>query len=89
MKGSLPEFLKEALHPDAYIESSQIPVLKAQRRLSDRLQQEQTIKQRDDLKSLVEATRAKIISLTQSKVEMEQSKRDLEAKRERLAKELE
>jgi len=37
----------------------------------------------------VEATRAKIISLTQSKVEMEQSKRDLEAKRERLAKELE
>jgi len=34
-------------------------------------------------------TRRKIISLTQTKVEMEQSKRHLEAKRDRLSKELE
>ena len=89
LKGNLPESLEEALNPAAYIESRQIPVLKAQKRLSDQLQQEQTIKQRDDLKSLVEATHGKIISLTQSKAEMEQSKRDLEVKRERLTKELE
>ena len=89
LKGPLPEALEEVLHPVAYIESHQISVLRAQKCLSDRLQQEQTIKQRDDLKSLVEATRGKIISLTQSKADMEQSKRDLEAKQESLTKELE
>ena len=89
LKGILPETLEEALHPAVYIESHQISVLKAQKRLSDRLHQEQTIKQRDDLKSLVDATRGKIVSLTQSKVAMEQSKRDLEVKRDRLLKKLE
>ena len=80
LKGILPESLEDALHPAAYIESHQILVLKAQNRLSDRLHQEQTIKQRDDMKSLVDATRGKIVSLTQSKAAMEQFKRDLEAK---------
>ena len=89
LKGDLPEFLEEALHPAAYIESHQISVLKAQKRLSDRLHQEQMIKQRDDLKNLVETTRGKIASLTQSKADMEQFKRDLEVKRECLIKELE
>jgi len=89
LKGTLSESLEEALHPAAYIESHQISVFKAQKHLSDRLHQEQTIKQRDDLKNLVETTRGKIVSLTQSKVDIEQSKRDLEAKRERLIKELE
>ena len=89
LKGTLPESLEEALHPAAYIESHQISVLKAQKCLSDRLHQEQMIKQRDDLKDLVETTRGKIASLTQSKVDKEQSKRDLEIKRERLIKELE
>jgi len=89
LKVTLSESLEEALHPAAYIESHQISVLKAQKRLSDRLHQQQTIKQRDDLKNLVETTRGKIVSLTQSKADMEQSKRDLEAKRERLIKELE
>ena len=89
LKGTLSESLEEALHPAAYIECHQITVLKAQKRLSNRLHQEQTIKERDDLKNLVETTRRKIVSLTQSKVNMEQSKRDLEAKRERLIKELE
>ena len=77
------------MHPAAYIESHQISVLKAKKCLSDWLHQEQTIKQRDDLKNLVEKTRGKITSLTQSKADMEQSKRDLEVKRERLTKELE
>jgi len=89
LKGTLPEPLKEALHPASYIESHQISVLRAQKRLSDWLHQEQTIKQRDDLKNLAEMTRGKIVSLTQSKADMEQSKRDLEVKRECLIKELE
>ena len=89
LKGTLSESLEEALHPSAYIKSHQISILKAQKRLSNRLHQEQTIKQRDDLKNLVETTRGKIVSLTQSKADMEQSKRDLEAKREHLIKELE
>ena len=89
LKGALSESLEEALHPTAYIESHQISVSKAQKRLSDRLYQEQTIKQRDDLKNLVETTRGKIATLTQSKADMEQSKRDLEVKRESLIKELE
>ena len=88
-KGILPETLEEALHPAAYIESHQISVLKAQKHLSDRLHQEQTIKQRDDLKSLVETTRGKIVSLSRSKADIEQSKRDLEAKQVHLIKELE
>ena len=89
LKGTLPESLEEALHAAAYILSRQIPILRAQKHLSDWLHQEQTIKQRDDLKNLVEVTRGKIISLTQSKADMEQTKWDLEAKRERLTKELE
>ena len=89
LKGILPESLEEALHPAAYIESYQISILKAQKRLSDQLYQDQTIKQRDDLKNLVETTRGKIASLTQSKADMEQSKRDLEVKWESLIKELE
>ena len=81
LKGVLSESLEEVLHPAAYIESHQISVLKAKKCLSDWLHQEQMIKQRDDLKNLVETTRGKIISLTQSKADMEQSKRDLEVKR--------
>ena len=89
LKGTLSESLEEALHPATYIERHQISVLKAQKRLSNRLHQEQTIKERDDLKNLVETTRRKIVSLTQFKADMEQSKRDLEAKQEHLIKELE
>ena len=35
LKGTLPESLEAALHPAAYIESHQILVLKAQKRLYD------------------------------------------------------
>ena len=64
LRGTLPESLDEALHPATYIESHQISILKAQKRLSDRLHQEQTIKQRDDLKNLMETTHGKIATLT-------------------------
>ena len=63
--------------------------LEHKKRLADRLQQEQAIKRRDDLKSLVDSTRAKIDSLTQSKAELEKTKSSLEARREILLKELE
>ena len=42
LKGTLSESLEEALHPATYIESHQISVFKAQKRLSDRVHQEQT-----------------------------------------------
>ena len=41
LKGTLSESLEEALHLAAYIESHQISVLNAQKRLSDRLHKEQ------------------------------------------------
>ena len=41
LRGTLSESLKEAHHPAAYIESHQISVLNAQKRLSDRLHKEQ------------------------------------------------
>ena len=41
LKGILLKPLEEALHPAAYIESHQISVLNAQKRLSDRLHKEQ------------------------------------------------
>jgi len=40
LRGVLPESMEEALHPAAYIESYQISVIKAQKRLSDQLHQE-------------------------------------------------
>ena len=89
LKGQLPEPIEEALIPAAFIESRQVQVLIAQKWLADRLQQEQAIKRRDDLKSLVDSTRAKIDSLTQSKAELEKTKSSLEARREILLKELE
>ena len=89
LKGTLPESLKEALHPAAYIESHQILVLKAQKRLSDLLQQDQAAKQRDDLKNLVYSTSGnKIDSLDQSQVNLEQKKTELIAKSDRLQEEL-
>ena len=59
LKGILPESLEEALNPAAYIDSCQILVLGSQKQLADRLQQKQMIKQRDDWKNLVDATRGK------------------------------
>ena len=88
LKGQLPEPIEEALIPAAFIESRQVQVLIAQKWLADRLQQEQAIKRRDDLKSLVDSTRAKINSLTQYKAELEKTKSNLEAWHEILLKEL-
>lgn len=40
LKGKLPESMEEALIPEAYMESHQFQVLKAEKRLADRLAQE-------------------------------------------------
>ena len=88
LKDQLPESIKEALIHVAFIESHQVQVLRAQKWLADRLQQEQIIKKTDDLKSLMDSTRAKIDSLTQSRAELEKTKSNLEARRETLLKEL-
>ena len=63
-------------------------VLRAQKRLADRLQQEQTIKQRDDLKVLVDSTRNEIDSLNRSQADLQKTKSELEAKRDLLLQEL-
>jgi len=89
LRGQFSKPIEEVLIPAAFIESRQVQVLRAQKRLADRLQQEQSAKKRDDLKSLVDSTQAKIDSLTQSKVELEKTKSILEARRELLLKELE
>ena len=84
MEGQLPELIEEALTPAAFIESHRVQVLKAQKRLADHLQQEQIIKQRDDLKGLVDSTRSEIDSLNQSQAGLEKTKGELEAKRDLL-----
>ena len=80
----LPKPIEEALTPAAFIESHRVQVLKAQKCLADRLQQEQIIKQRDDLKGLVDSTRSEIDSLNQSQAGLEKTKGELEAKRDLL-----
>ena len=89
LEGQLPDPIEEALILAAYIESHRVQVLKAQKRLSDLLQQDQAAKKRDDLKNLVDSTSGnKIDSLDQSQVNREQKKTELIAKSDRLQEEL-
>ena len=53
LEGKLPEAIKEALTPAAFIESHRVQVLKALKQLADRLQQEEITGQRDKSKALV------------------------------------
>ena len=63
-------------------------VLRAQKHLTDRLQQEKIDKQRDDLKGLVDSTREEIDSLHRSQADLQKTKSELEAKRDYLLQEL-
>ena len=65
LEGQLPEPIEEALTPAAFIESHRVQVL----------QQEQIIKQRDDLKGLVDSTRSEIDSLNQSQAGLGKNQR--------------
>jgi chromosome segregation ATPase len=88
LEGRLPESIEDALVPAAFIESHRRQVLKAQKRLADRTQQEQVAKQRDELKNQVGSICHEIDSLTHNLADLQKSKSDLEAKREHLLQEL-
>jgi hypothetical protein len=84
----LPEPIEDVLTPAAFIESHRMRVLRAQKRLANRIQQEQIAKQRDGLKGHVESTCQEIDSLTRHQADLQRTKGELEAKRDRLLQEL-
>ena len=84
LEGQLPKPIEEALIPAAFIDSHQVQVLRAQKCLTDSLQQEQIAKQRDDLKGLVNSTREEIDSLNSAQANLQKTKGELEAKRDHL-----
>jgi len=88
LEGKLPKPIEEALTPAAFIESHHVQVLKAQKQLADRLQQEEIIGQRDKSKALVESVCDEIKSLNNTQAAIRRNKAELEAKRDRLLQEL-
>jgi len=63
LEGKLLEAIEEALTPAAFIESHRAQFHKAQKQLAECLQQEEIVKQRDNLKALGESAVGKIKSL--------------------------
>ena len=88
MEGQLPESIKEALTPAAYIESHRVQFLRAQKHLAHRLQQEQIANQRDDFKARAESACTEIKSLNDAHATLQRNKAELEAKRDHLLHEL-
>ena len=64
LEGKLPKAIEEALTPAAFIESHRVQVLKAQKQLANRLQQEEIMGQIDKSKALVDSVCGEIKSLT-------------------------
>ena len=87
LEGQLPESIKEALTPAAYIESHRVQFLRAQKHLADRLQQEQIANQRDDFKARAESACTEIKSLNDAQATLQRNKAELEAKRDHLLQE--
>ena len=88
LEGRLPEPIEEALIPAAFIESHRAEFNKAQKQLADRLQQEEIIKQRDNLKALAKSAIDDIKSLNDTQASILRNKAALEAERNRLLQEL-
>ena len=88
MEGKLPELIEEALTPAAFIESHRAKFKKAHKQLADRLQQEETITQRDNFKDLEESAISEIKSLNDTQTSILRNKAALEAERDRLLREL-
>jgi len=88
LEGKLSKSIKEVLTPAAFIESHCVQVLKAQKLLTDRLQQEEIIGQRDKSKALVDLVCDEIKSLNNTQAAIQRNKADLEAKCDRLLQEL-
>jgi len=84
LEGKCPEAIEEALTPTAFIESHHVQVLKAQKQIADRLQQEV----RDSSKALAESAVDEIKSLNDTQVGILRNKAVLEAERDRLLQEL-
>ena len=88
LESKLPEAIEEALTPAAFIESHRVQVLKAQKQLADRLQQEEIAKQRDSSKALAESAVDEIRSLNDTQAGILRNKAALEAERDRLLQEI-
>ena len=88
LEGKLLEAIEEALTPAAFIESHRVQVLRAQKQLADRLQQEEMASQRDNSKVLVKSACDEIKSLNDTQATIRRNKVELEAKRDRLLQEL-
>ena len=88
LEGKLPESIEEALTPAAFIESHRVQVLRAQKQLADRLQQEDIANQIDNPKALVKSACDEIKSLNETQAAIQRNKAELEAKRDRLLQEL-
>ena len=88
LEGKLPESIEDVLTSAAFIESHHAQFHKAQKQLADRLQQEETIKQRDDFKALAESAVGEIKSLNATQASIMRNKAALETERDRLLKEL-
>ena len=82
LEGKLPESIEEALTPAAFIESHHVQVLKVQKQLAARLQQEELIGQRDKSKALMESICDEIKSLNNTQAAIRRNKAELEAKRD-------
>jgi len=68
LEGKLSKSIKEAPTPAAFIESHRVQVLKAQKQLADRLQQEEIIGQRDKSNALVDLVCDEIKSLNNTRL---------------------
>ena len=88
LEGRLPEPIEDALTPATFIESHRAQFNKAQKQLTDRRQQEEIIKQRDDFKVLAESAIGEIKSLNDTRASILRNRAALEAKRDRLLQEL-
>ena len=88
LEGKLLEAIEEALTPAAFIESHRAQFHKAQKQLAECLQQEEIVKQRDNLKALGESAVGKIKSLNDTQASILWNKAALETERDRLLQEL-
>jgi hypothetical protein len=88
LEGKLPESIEEALTPAAFIESHHVQVLRAQKHLADRLQQEEIANWRDSSKALAKSAVDEIKSLNDTQAAIRRNKAAPEVERDHLLQEL-
>jgi hydroxylamine reductase (hybrid-cluster protein) len=82
LEGKLPEPIEEVLTPAAFIKRHHVQVLRAQKKLADHLQQEDTTNQIDNSKALVKSACDEIKSLNDTQAAIQRNKAELEAERD-------